>query len=173
MRHLVDRIVIWESGDAGPTVDETSQNVLLDSAIDHGDVEIAMWRADVKRSLGADLADKVDLFGIDKGLVLVGIVFFTDGDPGKRGSLLSKIGHNGSSINARDGRDTLPCTPFAQAFDGSPVTVLLRDVCHHDSDGLNIWRLEILQQTIVVTGGGWNPVISDERLSKDQNLAAV
>ena len=97
--HFVDRVVIREDGGGSATADEAAQDVLLDAAVDYGDVEVTAG-ADVEGGFGAHSLDEVDLLGVDEGLVLVGIVLFSDGDPGEGRSLLTKVGDNGSGIDA-------------------------------------------------------------------------
>src|SRR5690348_2559883 len=89
MGHFVNWIVERENSDTSSPVDKTSENVFFDTTVDHSNVTAAITRADVERSLGTDFAYKVDLFRIHKGLILIGIVFLTDGEPGKGRSLFS------------------------------------------------------------------------------------
>lgn len=76
----VNGIVIWEGCHAGTATDQASKDVFLDTAIDDGDVEIAIGGTDMEGRLGADLVDQIDLLGIDKSLVLVCVIFLTDSD---------------------------------------------------------------------------------------------
>lgn len=63
--------------------------------------------------LCADFADQVDLFWVDKGFVLVGVVFFANGDTGEGRALLAKVSDDCPSVNTGDGRDAFFGTPFA------------------------------------------------------------
>ena len=81
MSDLVDGEIIWEDGDACTTANQTSQDVLLDTAIDDSYVHVTVLGADVEWSLGTNSLDQIDLLGIDKSLVLVGIIFFSDCNP--------------------------------------------------------------------------------------------
>ena len=81
---LVDGVVEWEHSDTSPTVDETTENVLLDTTVDDGNVELRITIAHVERRLGAHLADEVDLLWIGECLVLVGVILFTDSDTCQR-----------------------------------------------------------------------------------------
>lgn len=105
----------------------------------------------MERSLGADLADKVDLFGIDECLVLILIVFFSDGDSGKTGTLFPQIGDNSSGVHASDCWDTFSCTPFTQAFHRRPVGIFFCHVRNHHSHSLDIGTLKIFQQAMLVS----------------------
>src|SRR5436190_23728237 len=74
MGNLVDRIVEGECRDACPSTDETPKDVLLNPAVDNSDMCIGAGGADMERSFCADFSDKIDLFGVDKSLVFVGII---------------------------------------------------------------------------------------------------
>lgn len=87
MGDLVDGVVVRESSDAGSAADKASQNVLLDSTVDDSHVQVSA-RADVEGRLGANLPDKVDLFRVHEGFVLIGVIFFPNGDTGERRPLL-------------------------------------------------------------------------------------
>ena len=145
---LVDGIVVRQAGDAGAAADEAAEDVLLDTTVDDGNVEVAMSAFDVEGRLGADLADEVDLFGVDERFILVCIVFLANGDPGKRRTLLAKVGDNCTSINSRDCRYTLPSAPFAQAFNSCPMAVMLRNIGHDNTSSLQVRRFEILEQAL-------------------------
>ena len=151
--HFVDGVVVGEGCDAGATADEAAEDVFFDAAVDDGDVEVAGTGADVEGGFGADLADEVDLFGVDEGLVLIGVVLFADRDASERGTLLAEIRHNGAGVDAGNGGHSLPSTPGTEAFDGCPVTVLFCHVCHDNTRGLNIGRFEIFQQPMLITSG--------------------
>lgn len=171
--HLVNRVVVREDGDAGSTADQAAKDVLLDTAVDDSNVALRVGRAHVERSLGADLADKVDLLRIGERLILVGIVLFTNGDAGQRRTLFTQIGYNGTGVDARDGRHTLTGTPLAKTLDSSPVAVLLRDIRDDNTSGLNIGRLEVLEQPIGVLFGRGNAIVANQGLGEDQDLATV
>jgi len=104
---LVDGVVEGEHRNTSSAVHEATQDVLLDSTVNHSNMALRVARADVEWRLGADLANKVDLFGVGESLILVGIILLADGDTGKGGTLLSEIRDNGTSVNSRDSRDTL------------------------------------------------------------------
>lgn len=97
---LVDRVVEGEHCDASSTVDEATQNVLLDTAVEDGHMELRVAVGHMERRLRAHLADKVDLLWIGEGLILVGIVFFTDRDTSQGRALFPKVGDNGTGIDA-------------------------------------------------------------------------
>ncbi len=124
-------------------------------------------------SFGADLSNEVDLLGVDKGLVLVGIVFLPNCDPCQRGTLFAEVGNDSSSVHTRNGRDAFAGAPLAKAFDCGPVGVFFCYVCYDDADGLDVGRFEVAQEAALVAGGGWDAVVSNEGLCEDENLAAV
>lgn len=80
---------------------------------------------------------------------------------------------NGTSVDARDGRNALTSTPFAQALNSSPVTVLLSVIRNNNTHTLNVGRLEVFQQSMFVSGRGWNTIVADKRLREDENLSTV
>lgn len=170
---LVDRVVEWEHSDTGSTVDETTENVLLDTTVDDSNVELGITVAHVERRLGAHLADKVDLLGIGECLVLIGIVFFANGDTGQRRSLFTEIGDNGTGINTRDCGDTLTSAPLAKTLNSGPVAVLLGDIGDNNTSRLKIRRFKVFQKTVIVLLEGWHTVVANQGLGKDQDLSPV
>lgn len=170
---LVDGVVEGEHSDTGSTADQATQNVLLDTAVDHSDVALGVGSADVERSLGADLTDQVDLLRVDEGLILVSVVLLTDGDTSEGRTLLTEVGDNGTSVDAGDGGHTLTGTPFTETLDGSPVAVLLSHIGDDDTSGLEVGRLKVLEQTVLVPLSGGNTVVTDQRLGEDQDLTTV
>jgi len=171
--NLVDRVVEGEDCDASAATNQAAQDVLLHTAIDDSDVGGGVRSADVEGLLGANLTDQVDLLGIGEGLVLIGIVLLADGDTGEGGTLLTQIGDNSTSVDARNGRDTLTGTPLSQRLDSSPVGVLLGNIGHDDTGGLKVGGLEVFQKTIGVLLRRRHAVVADERLGEDQDLATV
>lgn len=133
---LVDGVVVGEAGDACAAADEGAEDVFFDAAVDDGDVGGAAGGGDVEGRFGADFADQIDLLGVDKGFVLIGVVFFADGDAGEGRALFTKVGYDCTSVDTRDGGHAFFRTPFAQAFDGGPVAVLFRNIGHDDAGGL-------------------------------------
>lgn len=170
---LVDGEVVGEHGNTGATADQATQNVLLDTTVDDSDVALGVRSANVEGSLGADLADEVDLLRVGKGLILVGIVLLTHGDTGQRRTLLPQVGDDFTGVDARDGRNALTSTPFSKTLDSRPVAVALRSIGNDDTGGLQVGRLEILEQTVVVLLEGRDTVVANEGLGEDQNLAPV
>lgn len=134
---LMDGVIVWECSDAGAATDKTSQYVLFDSTVDDGDVEVS-GRANVEGRLGADLADEIDLFGVHEGFVLIGIVFLANSDTGKRRSFFPKICNDCPCVHPRDRRNAFPGAPLTQTLHGSPMAVLLRNICDHHTNCLNI-----------------------------------
>jgi len=171
--NLLDLEIIWEDSDTGATADQAAQDVLLDTAIDESDVELGVGRLDNEGGLGANLLDQVDLAGIDKALVFVGVVLVTDGDPSKGRTLLTEMGDDSASINARDGGNALSGTPLAQALDSGPVAVPLGDIGDDDTGTLDVRRLEILEQVVLITHRGGHAIVSNKRLGEDEDLTAV
>ena len=173
MGNLVNWEVIWEDSYAGPTTDQAAKNVLLNTAVNDSYVHVAALRADVERSLGADSLDQVDLFWVNESLILISVVFLSNGDSGQRRTLLSQISDNSTGINPRNGWDTLASTPLTQTLDSSPVGVLSSVVGDDDTSTLDVWRFEVLEKTMLVAVAGWNTVVSDQWLSENQDLTTV
>lgn len=171
--HLVDGEVKGEHGHAGTAVDQAAQDVLLDTTIDDSHVTLGVTTAHMEGSLGADLANKVNLLRVGEGLILIGIVLFTDGDAGQRGSLLTQIGDDGASVNARNGGDALASAPFPKALDGSPVAVPFGHVGHDHTGSLQVGRLKVLEQAMLVLFERRHTVVPNERLGEDQDLTPV
>lgn len=121
MGHLVYRIVVWEDGDARTTADQTSQDVFLDTTVDHSHVGDGVGGRNVKGRLGADSSHQIDLFGIGEGLVFVLIIFLTDGQSRETGTLLSEIRDDSSCVDTGNGGHTFSSTPLTQTFDRGPV----------------------------------------------------
>jgi len=170
--HFLDGVVEWETCHRCAAADEGAEDIFFHTAVYHGDVEVARG-ADVERSFGADLSNEVDLLGVDKSLILVGIVFLPDCDPCQRGTSFAEVGNNGSSVHTRNGGDAFAGTPLAKAFDCGPVGVFFRYVCYNDADGLDVGRFEVAEEAALVAGGGRDAVVSNEGLCEDENLAAV
>jgi len=170
---LVDGVVEGEAGDAGATRHQAAKDVLLDTAVDQGNVHVAERRADVERSLGGHTADEVDGLGVDVRLIFIGIVLLADGDAGQRGTLLAEVCHNLAGVDARDGRDTLTSTPLGQRLNSSPVAVLQRIVLDNNARRLDVGRLEVSEQAMLVAGGRGDAVVANQRLGEDEDLAAV
>jgi hypothetical protein len=78
--HLMDGEVVWEDSNACSSSNQGTKNVLLDTAIDDCNVHVSCGRIDVKRSLGADFLDQIDLLGINESLVLISVVFLSNCD---------------------------------------------------------------------------------------------
>lgn len=170
---LVDRVVVWQDRDCGSSANQATQDVLLDTTIDQGDVEGRVGCRDNEGSLGANPLDQVDLARVDKALVLIGIVFITNRNPGQGRTLLSKEGDNGASVDAGDGGHSLPGAPVAQTLNRGPMAVLLGHIGHDDSSTLDVGGLEVLEEVELVTDVGGNAVVSYEGLGEDENLATV
>jgi hypothetical protein len=170
---LVDGVVVGEAGNAGAAGDEAAEDVLLDAAVDQGDVHVAEGGADVEGGLGGDAADQVDGLRVDEGLVLVRVVLLADGDAGERGPLLAEVGDHLASVDAGDGGDSLAGAPLGERLDGGPVAVLQGVVLDNDTRGLDVGGLEVAEQTVLVTGSGGYTVVTDQRLGEDKDLATV
>lgn len=83
--------------------------------------------------LGRDTADQVNGLGVNIGLVLVSIILLTNRDAGQRGTLLTEVCHNLTSVHARDGRNTLTSAPLCQRLDSGPMAVLQGVVLDNDA----------------------------------------
>lgn len=170
---LVDGVVVGEAGDAGAAGHQAAEDVLLDTAVDQGNVHVAERGADVERCLGGDAADQVDGLRVDEGLVLVGIVLLANGDAGEGGTLLAEVSDDLASVNARDGGDTLAGAPLGKRLNGGPVAVLQGVVLNNDTRGLDVGGLEVAKQTVLVTSSRGHTVVANQRLSEDKDLATV
>lgn len=171
--NLVDGVVVGEDSDGGATADQAAEDVLLDTAVDQGNVEAGARGLDNEGSLGADTLDQVDGTGVDEALVLVGVVLVTNGDPSEGRTLLTEVGDDLTSIDARDGRDTLTGAPVAQALNGGPVTVLGGDVGDDDTGTLDVRGLKVLEEVPLITLVGGHTVVANQGLGEDQNLTTV
>ena len=134
---FVDGVIVREGGDAGTAADKASQDVFLDSTVDDSHMEVS-GGTDVERRFGADLPDKVDLFRVHERFVLIGVVFLANGNTGERRSLLPKICYDCPCVHPRNRRNAFPCAPLAQTLHRSPMAVLLRNICDHHTNCLNI-----------------------------------
>lgn len=171
--NLVDGVVVGENGDGSTAADQAAENVLLHTAVDKSNVELGVGVSNDERSLGAHTLDKVDLARVDKTLVLIGIVLVTNGNSGKGGTLLAEVGDDSTSVDARDGGNTLASTPLAQALDGSPMAVLLSNIGNNHTSALDMGRLEILEKTELIALVRGHTVVADQGLGEDQDLATV
>lgn len=171
--NLVDGVVVREDGDGGTSANQAAQDVLLNTAVDKSDVQGGTGALDNEGSLGGDSLDKVDLAGINEALVLVGIVLVTNRDPSKGRTLLSEVGDDGTSVNTRDGGDTLAGAPLTEALDGSPMAVVQGHIGDDDTGTLDVGRLEVLEKVVLVTLVRGHTVVANQGLCKDQDLASV
>jgi hypothetical protein len=170
---LVDGVIEGEHRNASSAADQATQDVFLDTTVKDGNVTLRVGSAHVEGSLGADLTNKVNLFRIGESLILISIVLLTHCDTSKGGTLLAEVSDNGTSVDARDSRNTLAGTPFPKTLDSGPVRVLLRNVGNDDTSGLEIGRLKVFEKTMAVPLSGRNTVVSNQRLGENQNLAPV
>lgn len=171
--NLVDWVVVWEASDGGTTADDTAKDVLLHTAINQSNVEITNIGADMEWSFGRDSLDQVNGFRINVCLVLIGIILLTDSDTAQRRALLSEECDNVPGVNTADGWHTLPGAPLRQTLNGGPVTVLGCVICNHNTRRLDVGRLEVSEQTVLVTGGGGNSIVANQWLCEDKNLSTV
>lgn len=171
--HLLDLEVVREHSHAGASADQTAENVLLDTTVDQGNVVLGVGRLNNEGGLGADALDQVDLARVDKGLILIGVVLVANGDSSQRGTLLSEEGDNLAGIDTRDSRDALASAPIAQTLDSGPVAVLLSNISNHHSGTLNVGRLEVFQEVVLIPHVGGNTIVANQGLSEDDDLAAV
>lgn len=175
--NVVDGVVVGEDGDGGTSRDKRSQNVLLDTTVDDGNVQgvlnVGSGRH-VEGLLGGHSSHEVDLAGVDEGGVLLGVVLLANGDSAQGRALLSKVGDDGSGVDARDGSDSLSLAPLAKGLDGGPVRVLEGGVSDDDANALDVGGLKVLDETkgVGLLAGGYS-VITDQRLGEDQNLTSV
>ena len=173
VRDFVDGVVVGKAGHARAAGDEAAQNVLLDAAVDHGDVHVAVGGRDMEGGFGADLAHEIDLLGVDEGFVLVCVVLFANRDAREGGALFAEEGDDVPSIDACNGGYAFSRRPLTQALHGGPMAVFLGKIGHHDARGLDVGRLEIAQEAVLVARIGGNAIVANQRLCKDEDLAAI
>jgi hypothetical protein len=171
--HFVDGEVIGKDCDTCSSADQASQDVLFDTAVDDSNVHVSALGADVEWSLGADSLHQVDLLGVNESLILIGIIFFPNGDSSQRRSHLPQIRDNGTGVDTRDSRNTLTSTPIAQALNSSPVTVLLSVIRNNNTHTLNVRRLKVFQKSMIVSGRRGDTIVADKRLSEDKDLSTI
>ena len=135
---LVDGVVIGEAGDAGTARDKAAKNVLLDTAVDEGNVHVTEGRADVERCLCRNTTDEVDSLRVNEGLVLIGIVLLADCDTSKGGTLHTEVCYDLASVDTRDGGNALTSTPLSERLNGGPVAVLQGVVLDDNTRGLDV-----------------------------------
>lgn len=140
---LVNGIIKGEAGDTGTTRNKTAQDVLFHTAIDESNMHVAERRAHMERSLSGHTTNQVNGFGINVGLVFVGIVLLANGDASKGGTLLTEIGYDLTCVDTRNGWYTLTSAPFSQGLDSSPVTMLHGVILDNNTRGLDVGRLEV------------------------------
>lgn len=170
---LVNGVVPWEAGDARTTGDERAEDVLLHATINYGDVAVTVAGGDVERSLGGYLLNQIDLLGVYKSFVLVCIILLSNSDTGKGGTLFTEIRDYSTGVNTGYRWNALARTPRAEGFDGGPVRVALSRVSNNDTDGLQMWRFKVFEETIRVTCIRGDAVVTDEGLCEDEDLATV
>jgi len=151
--NLLNLEVVGEYCYASPAADKASEDVLLDTAVNQRNVILRVVGLNNEGCLGADPLDQVNLAGIDEAFVLVCIILVSNRDPCKRGTLLSQVRDNSTSVNARDGRDAFSRTPFSQALHSGPVTVFHSMIGYNDTGTLDMRRFEVSQQVPLVAGG--------------------
>lgn len=173
LSHLVDGVVVGQNCDGSATADEASENVLLDAAVDEGNVQVGAGGLDDKRSLGANTLDQVDLARVDKALIFVGVVLVTNGDSGERGTLLSEEGDDFSGINSRNSGDALAGAPLAQTLNGSPVAVVEGNIGHDNTGALNVGGFKVLEEVVLVALFRGDSVVANQGLGEDEDLTAV
>ena len=89
MGRLVDRVVVWQASHACTTAHNGANDVLLDTAVEQGNVSVSIGRWHVERRLGRHSLHQVDAGWVLERLILVGVVLLTDGDLSKGGTLLT------------------------------------------------------------------------------------
>ena len=123
--------------------------------------------------LGGDTSDEVDGLGVDVSFVLIRVVLLSNGDASQRRTLLPQEGDNGPGVHPANGWHALSGAPLAQALDSCPMAMMLCNICNDDTCCLNIRRLKVSEKAVLVTGGGRDAVVADQRLCEDQDLATI
>lgn len=121
----------------------------------------------MERCFGADFLDEVDLLGVDESFILICVVLLPNRNPCEGRTLLPEMCDNRTGINARYSRDTFLHAPLAQTLDGSPMAVLFCNIGHYYTCCLQIRRLEVSKQSIVVSSGRRDPIVADQGLCED------
>jgi hypothetical protein len=170
---FVDRVVEGEASNASTSGDETTKNVLLDTTVDQSNVHVAERRADVEGSLGRHTTDQVNGLRVNVGFILVGIVLLTNGDTCEGRTLLTEVCHNLTRVDAGDGGNTLTSAPLSEGLDCGPVAVLQSIVLDNDTGSLDVGRLEVSEQAMLIACRGRDAVVADQGLSEDENLSTI
>lgn len=84
MGDLVNGVVERKCCDACTSIDETSEDVLFDTTVEDSDVCGGVGCADMEGGFGTNFSDKIDLFWVDKSLILISVIFLSDCNPRKR-----------------------------------------------------------------------------------------
>jgi len=136
-------------------------------------MHVSNGRGNVPGSLGADLGNKVNVTRVLESFVLIGIVLLTNDKLAEGRTLLTQISNDGTGINTRDGGNTFSGAPLAQTLNSGPVAVLKSSIGDNNTSGLDVGRLEVLQQVVFVSNGRGNTVVSNQGLGEDQDLTTV
>lgn len=70
--------IVGECSNRSSPADKRTKDILLRPAVKHSDVQVSLGGANVEGGLGADAFYKVDLLGVNEGLVLVGVIFLSN-----------------------------------------------------------------------------------------------
>jgi hypothetical protein len=127
----------------------------------------------VEGSLGGHPANQIDGLGVNVSLVLVGVVLLANSDASQGRTLLTEVCHNLTCVDARDGGNTLASTPLSERLDSSPMAVLQGIVLHNDTRSLDVGRLKVSEQAVLVTGGRGDAIVANQRLGEDEDLPTV
>ena len=74
MSYFMDGIVVGECGNRCATRDKTAENILLDTAINYSNMQVAA-RGDMKRGFRADGLYQIDTSRINESLIFIRVVF--------------------------------------------------------------------------------------------------
>jgi len=172
LRDVLDGVVKGKDGDGGAAGDEGAHDVFLDTAVDESDVEVA-GGGDVEGLLGGDAADEVDCFGVGEGFIFIGIVLVADCDACEGRTLFTKVGDDFTGVDTGDGGNAGTSTPLSQRLYSGPMAVVFGSICYDYTSCLKVRRLEMAEKSEFISGHSWDTIVSNEWLSKDQNLSAI
>lgn len=110
---------------------------------------------------------------VDEGFVLVGVVFLADCEASQGATFFTEVGDDGAGVDAGDGCNAFASTPGGEGLNGRPVGVLECVVSYDDTGTLDVWRLKVAEQSVLVTDVAWDTVVADQWLGEDEDLTTV
>ena len=171
---FLNRVVVRVDSDTSPSSNETSNDILFDSAIDESNIQIRVASLDMEWMFRADLLYKIDFARIEERFIFVCVIFFSDNDTSETGSSFTEKGNNSTCVDAGDGRDARTRTPSRKGLDCSPVRVFGCIVGNDDACALDIGGFEVSEEIIFITFVyRGNTIVSKKRLGEDEDLTFI